>query len=263
MKHNLLIITLVFILSSCQPQTTPINEKPQSVDPTLIATIYAQRSAEFDALCYQAYNIATLRLGECLKLKYEKPLAVVVDIDETILDNYPWAGKAIKEGQAFPAFWDEWVSLGVAEPIPGALSFLQYASLNGVKVFYVSNRTVKDMESTMRNLSEKGFPNVKPQFMLFKSAETGSPKESRRQKIMEDYEIVMLCGDNLADFNVMFDSPDELVRDEAAKIFSSEFGNKWIVLPNPVYGNWLNAIMSQKPDSLDANHYLKTVLRGF
>ena len=124
-----------------------------------------------------------------------RPRAIIVDVDETILDNSPHAARLIKEAQTYPYLWNEWVDAARAEAVPGAVDLLNYAVSHGVRVFYVSNRTVKQIDATMKNLAAAGFPDVKREQMLFKEHE--SSKESRRTSIATNHHLVMLIRDNL------------------------------------------------------------------
>ena len=258
MKRFVFILVMTVIFVGCR--------RNQMVsDPTLSATLYVQTAAEYQALCFQAYNIARLRLDQTLDTVVScgenHRYAVVVDIDETILDNSPWQAKTIIEHNAWPAYWKEWVDRAEALPVPGALSFLNYASERGVAVFYVSNREVADIPSTMRNLEALGFPNVQESFMLFKSS--GDGKEARRARIEDRYEILLLCGDNLGDFDAIFDSGTSEYRSLAVNANRDMFGDKWIVLPNPYYGTWLNVLSEPSLPPRDMVRCWESALKGF
>src|SRR5581483_2960632 len=118
---------------------TPVG--PPSSDRT-VAVLWFQQAAERRALSYQAFNIARERLDEALaQRRPEDKLAVVMDIDETILDNSPLEAALSQNGQPYTdAAWKGWSRRGIAKPLPGAQPFLAYAASNNVEVFYVSNR---------------------------------------------------------------------------------------------------------------------------
>ncbi|MDY6916702.1 MAG: HAD family acid phosphatase, partial [Chloroflexota bacterium] len=143
------------------------------------------------------------------------------------------------DGQ-FVTCWLEWVDLAGAEPVAGAKEFLDHAASNGVEVFYVSNRPEGQREATVENLLSVGFPCADDDHVYLRQAEAS--KESRRQTVAEEYEIVLLLGDNLNDFSDVFE--DQLVPDRAAAVDSleDEFGTRFIVLPNPFYGDWEDAV---------------------
>lgn len=210
----------------------------------VMATLYNNMAAEYDALSYQAYNIASERISMIAAEKGETgSMAIVVDIDETILDNSPYQAKTIESGSSYPAWWDEWCNLAQAETVPGAVEFLSLADSLGFAIFYVSNRksaTVYD--ATFENLATMGFPQVNDQTMMLRetaseSNPNPSDKESRRQKIESmGYTIVLLAGDNLGDFFV--DEAGSDARSEQVERLKEQFGTRFIVLPNAMYGNW-------------------------
>jgi len=110
----------------------------------LLATLFQQKAAEKRALSYQAFNIAKLSLDSQLKVAdLTKPLAVVVDIDETVLDNSPFEAKSILNNSDYPKYWNEWCQLAAAKPLAGSVEFLNYAKSKGVVVFYITNRKIK------------------------------------------------------------------------------------------------------------------------
>lgn len=239
------IFSFVFILlliggCSSSKEITQTIESKTPVHPTLYATLYVQQAAEYKALCYQTFNFASLRLNAEMKQTHSKPLAIVVDVDETVLDNSPYQAAAILGNFGYPIRWSEWMNAAAAQPIPGALAFLQEASKLGVKVFYVTNRRETFRAATLQNLIELGFPDAVNENLMLR--DQSAEKETRRLKIMETYEIVLLVGDNLADFSHIFENVIEPSRTEQTELNKSEFGKKWFVLPNPVYGNWVDVL---------------------
>ncbi|MCF7803199.1 MAG: 5'-nucleotidase, lipoprotein e(P4) family [Candidatus Marinimicrobia bacterium] len=216
-------------------QTSPDNDYLE------MAVLYHQVSSEYRALCYQAYNVAKNRLEEMLHGEsHPESLAVVVDIDETVLDNSPYEADLVLENYDYPKNWTEWIELSAAHPIPGALEFLQFADSVGVRIFYVSNRRATTLIPTMENLEVMDFPQVKEKHMYLRTDE--SSKESRRNKIRENHRIALLIGDNLNDFSDVFGNRSNQDRNLAADLLRKKFGKKFIVLPNPMYGEWEGAI---------------------
>lgn len=215
--------------------------KPVKLEHTVMSVVWYQTAAEFKALCYQAYNTGKLMLDNDLAhTRHSKKPAIIVDIDETVLDNSPHSALLIKEDKTFPYQWNEWVNAAKAEAIPGAVEFLSYAASKGVDVFYISNRGVGQVTATMENLKRTGFPQAQADHMLFKSDE--SSKEKRRLKVAEDHDIVLLFGDNLNDFTNVFEKKNVADRSSEATRLKSEFGKRFIVLPNPIYGDWEGAV---------------------
>lgn len=226
---------ILLILITCIPILTFAQQTPER-DYTN-AVLWQQYSGEYRALCFQAYNFARLSLKEALWEQANGKLnCVIVDADETILDNSAFQGHEIRKGVSYVQNdWTEWTGLALADTVPGALAFLKFASSKGVEVFYVTNREGADREGTIKNLSKFGFPNVDDSHILLKT--TTSDKESRRQDILKKYNVLLLCGDNLSDFSNVFYREG---KDTKAQVNLSQqlFGSKFIVLPNPMYGDW-------------------------
>jgi 5'-nucleotidase (lipoprotein e(P4) family) len=206
------------------------------------ASLYQQRAAEYKALCFQAYNVAKLRLNEALKHKGKKLLAVITDIDETLLDNSPYdAVRAINNQEFDLKAWKQWTAKGIADTVPGAPSFFKYAASKGVAVFYITNRDEDEREGTTNNLKLYGLPYADEKHIILKQGT--SSKEARRQQVLAKYNVVLLCGDNLPDFDALYDNkPSEENRMAATEKLKKQFGNKYIVIPNPSYGDFENSI---------------------
>lgn len=269
MKYSL-IITL-FIFAACvetkktvqvnvvtQPITTPLNV---SLNAKLYTAFFQQRAAEYRALCFQGYNIARMRI-DAYTAKTEKPKAIITDIDETILDNSPYAVKQAYQGIEYTQnSWYDWTEKSQADTMPGAAAFLQYAAAKGLQIFYVTNRMDKEREATLVNLKKFGLPNADP-IHLYTRTDTSS-KEARRLQIMERYEMVLLMGDNLADFSNMFDKKTEQQRTANTNILNSEFGNKFIIFPNVNYGDWEQALFKSAKTQGQKDSVLQSVLKSY
>lgn len=229
----------------------------------LFTSAWIQRSAEYKALCHQAYNIAGDRLELALaKHRGGKPLAIVTDIDETIVDNTPNAVHQALRGEDYTdTSWNEWCDRAEALPLAGARDFFVRADKAGVKIFYVSNRNEINRSGTIKNLRRLGFPQAEDSQLLLRSST--SDKTARRNQVLEEYDIVLLLGDNLGDFEHIFDSSSESVRDEATERLRNEFGRKFIVLPNPNYGTWEKAMNGGYPKLEVKDKKLRTMLRTY
>ncbi len=210
----------------------------------VMSVLWFQTSAEMRALSYQAFNVARMKIERDLSLnRSKKKKAVVVDIDETVLDNSPHMAKLIKENQAFPYAWADWVSKAQGEPLPGAVEFLNFVVSKDYDVFYVSNRSAEtDLERTIVNLTAKGFPQATNDHVLLMKGV--SSKEPRRKNIENTHELVLLMGDNLNDLANVFERKAVPERFAEVDKVHEEFGNRFIVLPNPMYGEWENAVYS-------------------
>jgi predicted secreted acid phosphatase len=183
------------------------------------AVLWQQHSGEYRALAFQAYNFAKLSLpARIAEVTNSKKNCVVVDVDETVLDNSPFQGYEIRNSKVYDdKDWLNWTSKGIADTVPGALSFLRYASTRQVETFYISNRGVAEMASTFKTNT--------------------SDKEPRRQSVLQQYNILMLCGDNLSDFsNVFYREGRNTI--EQVNAMKEVFGTRFVVLPNPMYGDW-------------------------
>lgn len=235
-----IFILVVLFLTACSPRhTATFSQHPSasiSIQGKLFTTIFQQKAAEYRALCLQAYNIAHLRLN-MYQATTDLPKAIITDIDETILDNSPYEVHQTLQGKDYePATWYEWTDKAAADTVPGAASFLKYAASKGVEIFYISNREERERESTIKNLLRYQLPNADDTHYLPKTTTSG--KEPRRQAVAATHEIIMLMGDNLADFSSLFDKKNMAERSHNTDLSASDFGNRFIVLPNPVYGDW-------------------------
>lgn len=229
-----------------------------------MAVLWFQTAAEVRALQHQAYNIARMTLDKDLEqIKTDKKRAVIVDIDETILNNGPYEGRAIRINRGYPYEWDRWIDLVQAEAIPGSIDFLKYVVSRGVDVFYVTNRRERDRKSTLENLQRQGFPQAVDALLVTRTKE--SSKEVRRQTIAQTHHIVLLMGDNLAGFSAAFDKKSVQQRNDAVDQLRSEFGTRFIVLPNPIYGDWEDALYDYQTGLSDSvkNVRREQALKGF
>lgn len=244
------IVSTYFITAStAQTGTSPA---PATADNEyqVGAILYMQKAGEYRALAYQAFNVARMQLDADFEKKNVKRLpkaerkrarAVVVDVDETVLDNSMAQAFAVKNRLPFiPAQWTEWVNMRRATAIPGAADFLNYASRRGVRVFYVTNRNEAEKAATIDNLKQTGFPDVSAETVVVRGAESG--KEPRREAIRQKYRIVLLMGDNLNDLSNVFERKSVADRFAAVDQTREQFGRRFIVLPNAMYGDWESAI---------------------
>ncbi|WP_423820549.1 5'-nucleotidase, lipoprotein e(P4) family [Salinisphaera sp. SPP-AMP-43] len=213
---------------------------PASVqhDPHLMGDRYQQSSAEVAGLQVQAYNIATRRLDRMLNERNSSlPPAVVLDIDETVLDNMPYQAAAVTHDFSFPAHWGQWIDAAEAPLIPGAKAFLEYADARGVAIFYVSNRKAEHETATIANLKRHNLPQVSNDSVRL----LGPSKKVRRDAIAQDHDILLLIGDTLHDFDAEFAGTSLAAQRAAVTRMQAAFGQRFIVLPNAAYGSWHDA----------------------
>jgi 5'-nucleotidase (lipoprotein e(P4) family) len=266
-KQLFLLSTIALIFASCS-STQPLSQRNDCHHPKESTILWQQTAAEYDALCHQAFNLATFRLQQAYQagddLGNNKPPAIIMDLDETVLDNSPYNGKLIIDNENYSSdSWDEWVQHANADLVPGAQEFISFAKNRGVDVYFISNREEKHMESTKRNLNKLGL-QINPEFILLKS---NSPEKSnRRNQVEQSHNIIMLIGDNLADFNDVFDDNLDYVnrKDLVNNEFKELFGEKFIILPNPMYGDWEKSLENESPkgtkhtDYGDQRKYIQT-----
>ena len=178
-KLIVVILAANLVLSACVHQETTEqtwqNNKLNSV-------VWFQMSAEAKALYYQGFNIATAKLEVHLqKTSSEKQVAVVVDIDETMLDNSPYEVMNMKLNRQYTReTWQEWTGMAQANALPGALDFANFVKQQGAEIFYISNRRVNELDATIKNLKQLGFPNASEEFVLLR--EESSSKKERRNR---------------------------------------------------------------------------------
>ena len=250
MRNRIWLHLFFYALSVAGAQPVPATHEK------LHAVLWTQTAPEFRGATLQAFRMARQNLDTALHDKdwtaaieqtgeYQRlPPAVVVDIDETILDNSPSQARMIERNVEFGAVWDDWVNEASAGEIPGALDFLQYAYARGVTVFYVTNREhSKHYRGTRRNLEKLGFPlhpSVETLLMLGARADWKSEKQSRRKYVAQSYRILLLAGDDFGDFLPGVRTSVEK-RLEMARPYDSFWGLKWFMIPNATYGSWEEA----------------------
>ncbi len=230
----LLLLATCLTLAPASHASEPATHGPLNQQ-MVLATLWQQHSAEARGLSYQAWNLARRILADDLAEGGEQSRAVVVDVDETVLDNTPFQVRCILDGTAYPTGWVEWCEEASARAMPGAAEFLNWADSQGVAVYYVSNRKVAVLEVSMQNLREMGFPQVDEDHCLFRVKDNS--KESRREQIREKHRIAVLVGDNLGDFSEDFEGL-AAQRNTAVDRLQQEFGSRFVLLPNAMYGNW-------------------------
>lgn len=273
MKTLALLLTVLGCVS-CSSTTTesPSGAYSPNRSANLNSTLWVQTSAEYKATALQAYHSATLSLHEALIDKdwtaalEQKPEqagdlapAVVMDVDETVLDNSPYQAQRVLQGDHYvSATWDKWVAAARAKAVPGAVDFINQAQEQGVRVFFVSNRSCQiragstekcpQLADTMKNLRKVGIHNVSAEQILLKSQQPGwsSEKKSRREAIAQLYRIVMLVGDDLGDFLPGVKQDISVAqRQRLVQHYAPRWGQQWIMLPNPTYGSWQRVLGKQ------------------
>ncbi len=205
-----------------------------------MAVAWYQTSAECKALYLQGYNIARRNLDQDLAQASAQPRAIILDIDETVLDNSPYQAYNALHDEQFPDYWNDWVNAAKAKLVPGAKDFLNYANQNGVQIYYVSDRSTGQLKATKKNLANQGLPQATDDHILLKGKNDKS-KETRRQAIEKNNNVIMFFGDSLTDMN---DPKSPSVKDRYQDVMenANQFGSKYIILPCPMYGGWEGAL---------------------
>ena len=239
----------------------------------LNATLWVTNSVEFKANAMQAYDLARIRLDQALADKnwtaateqtgdYQNlPPAVILDADETAIDNGAYESWLIKAGKDYSSkTWGPWVADAEAKAVPGAVDFTKYADARGVKVFYVTNRTADQEEATRKNMEALGFAmggNVDTFLMSKEKDDWTSKKGTRRAFVAKDYRVLLLIGDNYGDFSDDFGG-SEADRAKSLEANMAHVGHDWIFIANPEYGSFESApFLSDYKKSPDERRQLK------
>ncbi len=233
-------------------------------DDNLNAVVWQQTSEEYQLVTLGIWQAASRQLDRAIKNPHWDALtredrdtpaeglapAVIVDVDETVLDNSPYQARLIRDHKSFDEFsWANWAHEEAATAVPGALAFAQKATARGVKVYYLSNRAEDLGTSTYNNLKKLGFPiNSHEQFLglgtiLQGCEENGTEKSCRRRSIGRHHRVLLQVGDQIGDMaTVIANTPDG--RKQSVEPYLSWVGERWFVLPNPTYGSWEPALFN-------------------
>ena len=207
--------------------------------------LWMRTSAEYRALAYQGYNVAmnAVKMAVADPSHQRKPLAIVLDADETVVDNTKLMGESIVNGNGrFDApWWRQAVHQGKSQAMPGAVEFLNEVHKQGVEIFYISNRYAPvNLDVTIQNFKELGFPSVdKDHVLLF---EKDSDKQPRFDMIAKKYYVVVYMGDNAGDFPIGTKGKTLAERNAIIDNHKEDFGITFVVFPNPAYGSWVSAL---------------------
>jgi len=235
------------------PSISQSHEDPSSDQVTnnslLWAVAWQETAAEFGALCHQAYNLARFKVQQAIDAKQSKskPLAVIADMDNTIIAATSYWGYLINNEMDFfdDAIWDEWLPKNEITAVPGAKEFLDYCHENNVEIFYVTNRNQgeRTYEYALNQLEYLGFPYA-DEAHLTVYRET-SNKMPTKNVIRDSHELIVMLGDNLNDYKRDYYVDGTELRYQLMERDRKEFGDKFILLPNPTDGHWVRAIFGE------------------
>ena len=250
------------------PAAAVTQAKPTGTHDNLNAVAWVQTSVEYRAITTQTFRAAADHLDAALKEKHWDALvpdergnaatglkpAVVMDVDETVLDNSPYQARLIRDGKEYDEIsWDQWVAEKKAKPLPGVVDFARAAAEKGVTILYISNRAVHLKDATIANLKAAGLPVADDSVFLglgtfVKDCEqNGSEKNCRRRLAGQKYRVLMQFGDQIGDFvQVVANTPEG--RDALYQQYHDWFGERWWMLPNPTYGSWEPALFNNAWD---------------
>jgi 5'-nucleotidase (lipoprotein e(P4) family) len=247
-RFILISILSVFTFSCTHSLTKPTSDKlevPLEREYQIGSYLWYQTSGEFRALSYQAYNLARLKLDRDLEEKHNGKRAVVFDIDETVLDNSAAGAYELKNKIGWSREnLKKWFNLKKAEAIPGAAEFIKYALSQRVEVLFITNREEDQKEATLENLKNVGI-DASSENVYFMNRDWS--KEERRKEVLKKYHVVMYLGDNLSDFHKDWDKKPAEERRALVDLHQAEFGDTFIIIPNPLYGDWETALPQKTP----------------
>lgn len=259
---------------SGMPAQPPVAVTPAGALPVPPGMQYLYGSGEAAALSIQAYqtlwsyvrnraldrktggsvwSVVLARDGTLAAPKFtpceQKPLAIVLDVDETGLLNLGYeASDAQRQAPYEEKRWERWEQTGAdkVSAVPGAVDALQAARREGVTVIFNSNRLAANAAQTEAALNGAGLGPVehgKTLWLRGDDGTTSSAKDARRWQIAERYCVIALVGDQLGDFTDLFNTlgMSPVMRRTAASdtMIAPLWGAGWFVLPNPVYGSGL------------------------
>ena len=234
---------------SVAPEESPAAAAlPRGSHEMLNAALWQQTSAEYEAAARQAYRLARVNLDLALEDPEwsavptpaanfaQLPPAVMLDLDETVFDNARYEARIILEyGKYTSQTFRQWCEEGAASAVPGATEFLRDAARRSVAIIYFSARSEKLRACTLRNLERLGLAIGDDTNTLLLRSSGG--KAGHRREIATRYRVLLVLGDNLDDFVEGSHAPADERRRKAQR-YADNWGSKWIILPNAMYGHW-------------------------
>ncbi len=244
------LLFCLFIFSSgslvlAQDQSQAAYDVKGLNEQSVLALVWMQSSAEYRELCYQAYNLADMLVEKSIAAAKpgDKPLAIIADLDETLLDNSAYDAGFIGHNDAFSdKTWTQWEIAAQAAAMPGAADYLNDVRKKRVEIFYVTNRDQVGLEGTIKNLKALGYPSADTSHVLVSTG--SSDKQGRFDLVTKDYNVVVYMGDNANDLPIGTWHKSMKDRNAIVDQNRSKFGTLFVALPNPSYGDWEGALAS-------------------
>jgi acid phosphatase len=248
-------------------------------DERLHSTLWVQTSAEYAVSSFQVFSLAAAQadaaiadpawtaLPDIQSREPDLPIAVITDVDETILDNSAFTARNILADRQYTGeAWDRWVSGQDADAVPGAVRYLDWlANQRGVTVFYVTRRKAVHEAATRGNLAKLGFPLSASKDTLLMDDERpgwGSQKNARRREIANRYRVIQMFGDNLSDFMDVPATASPEFRLQRARDSEPMWGTRWFLIPNPIYGDWETSLIDGLDPAAEEDEALRRKLGG-
>lgn len=231
MKNRLGAFLAAALLIACQQaeEVKIITKNPTAELSSQLAgsVLWYQQADEARFLYQQGYARAEkLMLENASNLPEGVRAAVVLDIDETVLDNSPYEARLVQDSGVYTSeSWAAWVEEAAADTLPGVTRFLRKAAENNIAVFYISNRKESGKAATIKNLKAFDLPFAGDAHVLLKT--TTSDKTERREKVLKEHAVVVYVGDQMTDFAQDY---GDLPADSVMQYF--------VLLPNPMYGGF-------------------------
>lgn len=229
---------LAFALTACTHPVASTAPVPAPASRQLPNDVrWFRFSAEYRALARQAFHVAEDRLPELSRGLARNEWAVILDADETVLDNSEYQQRrALLDSAYTAASWTAWVNERAAGAGPGAPEFTRHVRAAGGRVVIVTNRTLAECDATRANLRSVG---IETDAVLCQPPGE-SDKNPRFERVakgtavpgMPPLHVVAWLGDNILDFPGMI----QAVRNDPRAL--AEFGVRYFILPNPMYGSW-------------------------
>ena len=199
---------------------------------------WVRESNEYKSLCYQIYSNATTNLNRqvganpySLNNKDLSTYAIVMDLDETVLDNSQYQVELLDKKESFNmTSWAKWVNREEAKIVPGAKEYIDVVRSYGIQLIFISNRMDERLNATINNMKILDIYSDSDIFLLRKNKK--DKKTVRRNEIYNStgrmanyntYTVIQYLGDAMGDF---------------PSYDSKQFSVDQYIFPNPMYGKW-------------------------